>query len=107
MAKAGDAYEQEADRLAEQVMRMSDSDSITSVVPNKEDKNRFGDAPACEMNEDAEEQELNISLKQSTPSNLETTDETAKEISDVRSSGGSSLDNNTKEFMESKVWLCP
>ena len=101
ISQPGDAYEQEADRLAEQVMRMSDSDSITSVVPNKEEGiNRR--CAACEMNEDAEEQELNISLKQSTPSNLETTDETAKEISDVRSSGGSSLDNNTKEFMESR-----
>lgn len=37
VSQAGDVYEKEADTVAEQVMRMSDLDSSTSIVPiNKE-----------------------------------------------------------------------
>ena len=45
---------------------------------------------------------MNISRKPSTTSNFETSNDVTNEISNVRSSGGSSLDNNTQEFMESR-----
>ena len=38
VSQPGDVYEQEADRVAEQVMRRSDSNSIPSVVKNKEER---------------------------------------------------------------------
>ena len=61
---------------------------------------------ACEMKEGEEGEEekrnLNISRKPSTISSLETTDEITNEISNIRSSNGTSLDANTREFMESR-----
>ena len=37
VSQPSDVCEQEADRIAEQVMRVSDSNSITSAVPNKKE----------------------------------------------------------------------
>ena len=41
LSQPGDIYEQEADRVAEQVMRMSSTNQITSsILTNKEDTNK-------------------------------------------------------------------
>jgi hypothetical protein len=108
ISEPGDEYEQEADRVAEQVMRMSSSssDHISSTVSNDEEL-IDRKCSACEMKEKKEEDEkqLNISRKpsSSTASNLEANDEIANEIDNIRStSGGSSLDPSTKEFMETR-----
>ena len=97
----GDAYEQEADRVADQVMRMPVSDSASRMTNAKETIDRK--CSVCEMNkEDSNEQELNISRDILTTANLETTDKTANEISIVRSSSGLSLDPSIRHYMESR-----
>lgn len=58
---------------------------------------------ACEMKEDEERKNLTISRKRSSNASLEVADEAAtNEISNIRSSRGSSLDANIREFMESR-----
>jgi outer membrane protein OmpA-like peptidoglycan-associated protein len=102
VSQPGDVYEQEADRVAEQVMRMSVTNPITSTVPNK-DELMGRKCSACEMKEDEETKNPTISRKRSSNASLEVADEAAtNEISNIRSSRGSSLDANTREFMESR-----
>jgi len=78
-----DPYEIEADRVANQVMRMAD------VNPKFEMSNKRND-------------ELKISRTSTTHSNssLETSDDISNQINNT--SGGRSLDGNTKNFMESR-----
>jgi hypothetical protein len=99
ISQAGDAYEQEADRVAEQVMRMSShpSGSTASVLTAKEE-GIDRKCAACEI--EKEEEKLNISRKPSIASGVETTDEITNEISNVLSSDGKTLDVSTREFME-------
>jgi hypothetical protein len=101
VSQPGDAYEQEADRIAEQVMKMSSSTHIISTALG--DKERIDrKCEACEMKkEDEEDEKLNIGRKQSNTSNFEMNDELANEIHNVRSSVASPLDPSTREFMES------
>ena len=83
-------YEQEADRVAEQVMRMSAPSHIGLTVSNEEER-IDRKCSACEMkkeDEDRKEKNLNISRKPSTTSSFETSNETTNKISNVRSSGG-------------------
>jgi hypothetical protein len=101
VSQPGDPYEQEADRVADQVMRMSSPNHVSSGV--SKDEERIGrKCAACEMKKSEEDEHLKISRKPSTVSNLETTDKTANEINSIRSGSGSSLDPSTKEFMESR-----
>jgi hypothetical protein len=102
VSQPGDAYEQEADRVAEQVMRMPTRNSNAPTIAIKEE--RIGrKCAACKMTEKKEEdKELNISRKTSTESNIEADDEITNEINNIRSSGGSLLDENTRESMESR-----
>jgi hypothetical protein len=83
VSQPGDIYEQEADRVAEQVMRISISDPITSNISRNHQRIDRRKCSACEMKEKEEEEEkknLNISRKPSTISNLETTDEITNKI---------------------------
>jgi hypothetical protein len=101
ISQPGDIYEQEADKVAEEVMRMADRFySGTPVATTKGEELIDRKCSACEMKE--EYKELNISRNSSPPFNLEINDETMNEISNIRSSGGSALDPGTKEFMESR-----
>jgi hypothetical protein len=109
VSQPGDAYEQEADRVAEQVMRMPVSSDLAKPLETKEDEGIINrKCAACELKEkdDDDEKQLNISRRPSpsTVSNLEANDQTADEIDNIRSSssGGSSLDPSTKEFMETR-----
>lgn len=101
ISQSGDEYEQEADRVAVHVMRMTTPDNISKdeqrVVLDRK-------CTTCEMKkaEEEEEEVKTISRMPSSSSDLVTNDETAEEINNVRSSGGSSLDVDTKEFMESR-----
>jgi hypothetical protein len=101
VSQANDAYEQEADTVADRVMRMSLSDlAISATIPvnhKRIDATREG----CEMKNE-EEGKLNISREASSISDLGATGEITNEINNVRSSGGSSLDTSAKEFMESR-----
>src|SRR5919112_271937 len=105
VSQPGDVYEQEADRIADQVMGMSTGHSVTSTTTPANDEERIDRKCAtCEMKEEDKEEDehLSISRKQSTASNLETTDGTANEIINVHTNGGSPLDGDTREFMESR-----
>ena len=99
-------YEQEADRIAEQVMRISTSSESTSRKTTTRGEERIDSkCAACEMNEKDEEEEdkeLKISRMASSVSDLDTTDETMSEISDVLAHSGSELDYPTRQFMESR-----
>ena len=103
VSQPGDEYEQEADRIAEQVMRMSSTNQITgSVLTNTKD-GISRRCSSCEMKKgDEEEENLKISRKASTTSGTEACEEATNKINNVLSSGGSSLDNDTKDFMESR-----
>jgi hypothetical protein len=116
ISQSGDVYEQEADRIAEKVMSMpsipfflySDVPPISGKTAKRKGIDKK--CPACEMKgkeeEKETEEELNISRKQlaasSSSSSLKANDQLTNEINGIRSSGGSSLDPSTKEFMESR-----
>ena len=102
VSQPGDAYEQEADRVADEVMRMSTPSRIGISATGEEDR-ISRKCSACEMKKkDEEERKLKISRKPMTMSNFEPSNEVTNDIRNVPPSGGSSLDNNTQEFMESK-----
>jgi len=105
VSQPGDEYEQEADRVAEQVMRMSSSNHVSSTVTDDEER-IDRKCSACEMKEkeqQEEEKNLNISRKLLTMSKSETSDKVAThEISNIVSSGRSTLDDDVQELMESR-----
>ena len=91
VSQPGDMYEQEANRVAEQVMRMSSSPNLitSSTLTNKEER-IDRKCSTCEMkkeDEDRKEKNLNISRKPSTSSNFEASEEATNKINDVISSG--------------------
>ena len=113
----GDAYEQEADRVAEEVMRMSSITKASSSLPlmtqnitNDMDEVKVGrKCNSCEMKDKEEEEQkmmMNISRKASprSPSDgmnaLEIPENIASSINNIRSNGGSPLDASTRGFME-------
>jgi hypothetical protein len=102
ISQPGDEYEQEADRVAEQVMRMPMHESADPAENNIGEGHVNRKCAACELKEDEERKNnLTISRKRSNNASLEGAYEsTANEISNIRSSRGSSLDTNSREFME-------
>ena len=76
ISQPGDVYEQEADRIAEQIMRMPSKNQIASpILTNKEERiNRK--CSSCKMKKKKEEEEsLHISRKPSASSDFETSSE--------------------------------
>lgn len=102
VGQPGDVYEKEADRIAEQVMRMSDPGHI-DLTASREEERIDRKCSTCEMKKrKEEEEELKISRKASTMFDSETSEEATTKIKNVLSSGGSSLENDTKDLMESR-----
>src|SRR5215212_9756980 len=101
VSQPGDLYEQEADKVAEQVTRISASDSIAHMIAAKE-QGIDRECLDCEMEEEEEEEKMEISRKPSATSNLQGGDQVTNEINDIRSSSGSPLDPGTKEFLGSR-----
>lgn len=95
ISKPDDAYEKEADRVAEEVMRMSSSSNNV----NRKCKD-------CEVSEEEEEEEkMKLSRKTSSSgemNNLEISDNMVQEIDSTLHEGGSPLDLSTRDFMESR-----
>jgi len=94
-----DPYEREADRVAEQIMRMTSlsnmSDSKGSQIQRK--------CSSCQSMENqfsSDENKLKISRKPISNSNLEASDEITHQISNT--GDGRPLDSTTKSFMESR-----
>ena len=100
VSQPGDVYEQEADRVADQVMRTSPTDSDASTLSLREEDRIDCKCATCELEEDQGRLVPNVSRIQSNASNLEGPEEVAIEISNLRSTGGLPLDRSTKEFME-------
>jgi hypothetical protein len=100
VSQPGDAYEQEADRVAEQVMRMPiSSDFAAPMATTQGEEGIDRKCSACEMEE---EEKMKINRKASNASTMKTTNKLANEIDNIRSSEGASLDENTRESMESR-----
>lgn len=95
-----DVYEQEADRIAEEILGMPISSDPAVPVANVGREQIGRKCATCEMKEREEEKHLNISRKPSAKSNPEASNQVTSEINNVLSNGGSSLDSSTKEFME-------
>src|SRR5829696_1243776 len=103
VSKSGDAYEQEADRVAEQVLSMPMSDSI---APKNTSKERGIDrkCSACEMAKgDKEDEKLDVNRKPSSTSSLETTNKIANKINMIHSDAGMPLDLVIRRFMEPRI----
>lgn len=113
VSQPNDPYEQEADRVAEEVMRTQVPDTTSAAVPSNmtSNKGKMIDrkCSSCEVyNQQKEEEQkeyekLRISRRAFNTSHTEITDRAASEISNIRSSsGGYPLDASTSLFMESR-----
>lgn len=101
VSQPDDASEQEADRLAEQIAQLAVRDSVTLKEAIKQEDINL-ECIACEAKNKEENDKLRISRRVSTLPELEVRDEMSNEINNVLSNNGTSLDTNTKEFMESR-----
>jgi hypothetical protein len=103
ISQPGDIYEQEADKVAEEVMRTSAPQTYSPQLQNNT-KGLDRKCDACEVEgREEEEKRLNIRRKPSSNSlTLESPDEVTDSLNNIRASGGSPLDSSTKEFMESR-----
>jgi len=96
ISQPNDPYEREADKVAEQIMRMSEKNENISNKDKSQDKVQRKLAGKIKP----KREELKISRKSKSSSNLEASDEISNEISHTGS--GKPLDNTTKQFMEPK-----
>jgi hypothetical protein len=108
VSQPGDAYEQEADRVAERVTTMMmippHSDSAASLVAEREGE-VYNECSFCKMERVEKDRQDTIerSRKPSLMPNLKVKGEvTNTKIASVGSSGGSPLDAYTREYMESR-----
>ena len=104
VSQPNDAYEQEADRMAEQVTSTVDpSDSFELLMDAKDEGRTDRKCADCQMMEQANAKQGTEMRKKPSPlSRMETNDEVTNRINDTNSSEGSSLDLRTREFMESR-----
>jgi hypothetical protein len=106
ISQHADTYEQEADRVAEQVMRMTLPSESVMPQDTTIDRERIDrKCAACEMKEEEEDKKqvsVKLNRKSTSGSSLETNDHVTAKINDIRFSSGNSLDTDTKEFMESR-----
>jgi Domain of unknown function (DUF4157) len=99
-----DSYEEEADRLADQVMTMSISSPATSPRRNGESANNK--CSGCNMKDEEEKDNMpSMSREVSRVSSGKITDGVTNKINNIRSSRGSWLDADTKELMESRFGI--
>ena len=113
MSRPGDVYEREADKIAEEVTKMSSSSSSgsnTKLSLSPASTNAVFDnkrCSECDMKEkkESKEDKINISRKPlSNSSDLEASEDISNQISNIRdgADSGSLLDSSTKEFMKSR-----
>jgi hypothetical protein len=103
VSQPGDTYEREADRVAEQVLSIHMSDSTAPKNTSKE-QGIDRKCSTCEMvKNDKGNENLDISRKPSSTSNLETTHQIANKINSTRSSDGLPLDPDIRRFMEPRI----
>ncbi len=95
-----DEYQQEADRVAEQVMRKSPENNTPGSIKTTGEGVLERKCSECQMKEDEEEAEQVKIIRKSSSSNGSPVYKDANEINDVVSSRGASLDASTRQFME-------
>jgi hypothetical protein len=78
------------------------SDDLIGPMMSPKEESIDRKCAACKMKEEEEKVNQNISRKSISTTTLEASEEIADEINDIRSSGRSSLDSSTKEFMETR-----
>jgi hypothetical protein len=101
VSQPGDEFEQEADRVAEQVMRMSTSDDFVGPMMTPKAEHIDRKCATCKMKKEEEKVAQGTSRRPTSTTPLEATDEITHEHNYIRSSDGSSLDPDAKKFMES------
>jgi len=107
VSRPGDAHEQEADKVADEVMKTSlprESNVKLSSPPMSNNEQLDRKCSACKINKE-EEGKLNVNRKPSSnSSDLGASGEIANQINNVRagSSSGLPLDFSTRQFMESR-----
>ena len=99
VSQPGDIYEQEADRVAEQVMRITDvqEDVASLSTTNDEIIGR-----KCQSCQEEEETEMNISRKSNDGDESKISENVEQHVTDAILSKGSPLESNTRDFMESR-----
>jgi len=85
-----DVYEQEADAVADKVMRMGDHQQIQTKISPLDIQRKCA---ACEEEEHAQRKEDGVSHQRSEAPSI---------VSDAINTGGASLDGETKSFMENR-----
>jgi outer membrane protein OmpA-like peptidoglycan-associated protein len=104
LGEPGDIYEQEADRVAEQVMRIFVNSEVNTT--NQEKINRK--CSSCKEEEKEDQEKMKISRKEATTTTInssnkfDTSDSASIEINNTLTQSGSPIDSSTKEFMESR-----
>ncbi len=103
----GDAFEQEADRVAERVMRMKDSDAAlpshsSQTIGALQRKCSCGGEGECAACAEKKEGELQRSVAATAPTTSRSNVEAPPAVNQVLSSPGQSLDRTTRDFMESR-----
>jgi hypothetical protein len=107
VSRTGDEHEREADRIAEQIMRMSEPEKSHLSMKNSNDDTKKLDrkCKSCEEEEEKEKilKNVKISRKEndSSSNQLDISDNVVKYVNDI-SQQGSPLDSSTREFMESR-----
>lgn len=105
ISQPGDAYEQEADRVAEKVMSMPSLPfSYSTARPvEKTTEGKGIDQKSADSEVKGQQAKIEISRKPSYSSKLEASDQVTNEVNNILSSGSSPLDANTKGFMEARL----
>ena len=104
LSHPSDPYEQEADRIANQIMKNSNDSEPYQLIGSQDGKRIYRKCKACEQEED-EKNRMKISRKEriyaesDKPRLLE---DAEKDISSTLNQSGYPLDLSTREFMESR-----
>ncbi|MBF2064572.1 MAG: DUF4157 domain-containing protein [Calothrix sp. C42_A2020_038] len=98
VGQPGDIYEQEADNVAEQVMRMAASETLEFSSPQTAQNSLQRKCAACE-NEETEEIQRKPTLQRAAESNIQQPNNIESQLSATQG-GGSPLPDNVRGFME-------
>ena len=99
VSQPGDIYEQEADRVAEQVMRITDvQENVASLSTMNDDTV----GRKCQSCQEEEETEMNISRKSYDGDGSKISENVEQHVTDAILTEGSPLESTTRDFMESR-----
>ena len=102
VSQPGDIYEQEADRVAEQVMR------VTNVQENAVSLSTMNDeiiSRKCQSCQEEEETEMNINRKANHGTGPKISENVEQHVTNALHARGSPLESTTRNFMESRFGL--